>query len=314
MKASFIVPLFNRLDLTRAMLESLVRSLPAGLAHEIILVDDASTDGTRDWVAGLPPPVRPLLLPHNGGYARANNAGAALATGEVLVLLNNDLILPPGWLEPMLEALDALGAQAGVIGNLQERVDDGLLDHAGIAFDAKGKPAHLRSEPSVWERLALSRRVCAAVTGACIAVRTDLWREVGGLDPAYVNGCEDVDLCLKVRALGKVNAVALRSRVRHHVSASPGRKLRDEANTFRLVSRWRNEIAALAARAWAVHRFEDGLADPRRFRSDREAWVLAAFRTGLLPTPPDGARLGIQAAIDRELARWRELGVASAER
>ena len=312
MKISFVVPLFNRIDLTREMLGSLTRSLPSGLDHEIILVDDASTDGTREWIGTLPSPVRHILQEKNSGYARANNAGASMANGEVLALINNDLVFTKGWLEPMLDGLASLGPTAGVIGNLQHRVDDGSLDHAGIYFDAKGKPSHVRTPPSVWERLARPLRPSPAVTGACILIRSELWRELGGFDPAYVNGCEDVDLCLKARAKGRINAVALRSRVGHHISASPGRKLRDEVNTYRLVSRWRPAIAALAAKAWADDFFERAFEDPRRFESNRQAWALAAFHAGLSPTPPAFARVGIQAAIDRELSRWRDMGLESA--
>src|SRR5687767_66385 len=103
MKVSFIIPLYNCLPLTQAMLASLQATLPAGLAHEIIFVDDGSTDGTREWLATLTaPPFRVLLNERNLGYAIANNRAAAVARGEFLVLLNSDLVLQPGWLEPML--------------------------------------------------------------------------------------------------------------------------------------------------------------------------------------------------------------------
>ncbi|MES1194676.1 MAG: glycosyltransferase [Opitutus sp.] len=95
-RVSFVVPLYNCLGLTQAMLASLQASLPADLALEIIFVDDGSTDGTREWLATLPPDIRVVLNEKNLGYAAANNRGAALARGEFLALLNNDLILAPG--------------------------------------------------------------------------------------------------------------------------------------------------------------------------------------------------------------------------
>ena len=79
-------------------------TVPAGIDYEIILVDDGSTDGTREWLAALSDPFRTRLNEANLGYAAANNRGAELATGERLFLLNNDLILNPGWLQPMLAA------------------------------------------------------------------------------------------------------------------------------------------------------------------------------------------------------------------
>src|SRR5438105_8246007 len=91
-RVSFIVPLYNCLPLAQAMLASLQATLPAGLSHEIILIDDGSTDGTREWLQSLSPsnglamltgpPFRVLLNEHNLGFARTNNRGAAVANGE----------------------------------------------------------------------------------------------------------------------------------------------------------------------------------------------------------------------------------------
>ncbi|MCX6955994.1 MAG: glycosyltransferase, partial [Verrucomicrobia bacterium] len=99
MQVSFIIPLFNNLALTRACVESLQATLPSGLAHEIILVDDGSSDGTRAWLATLAAPFRVVLNERNLGYAAANNRAAAVARGEFLALLNNDLVLLPSWFE-----------------------------------------------------------------------------------------------------------------------------------------------------------------------------------------------------------------------
>jgi hypothetical protein len=108
---------------------------------------------------------------------------------------------------------------------------------------------------------------------------------------------------------GSVNAVALRSRVLHHVSASPGRKLHNEENTRRLVLRWREQIALIGSRRWTWRRYRRlFLGDPRDFPDPRRG--LAA---GPLPVahvrrvPPAGAIAAMNGAIDGELARWRKL-------
>jgi len=96
------------------------------------------------------------------------------------------------------------------------------------------------------------RRV-PAVTGACVVLPRALWEQLGGFDEGYMNGGEDIDLCFRARALGHVNVVALHSVVRHHVSASPGRKQRDEHNSRRLALRWREELITAAddgTRTW----------------------------------------------------------------
>ena len=78
MTVSFLIPLYNCLALTQAMLASLRATLPAGLAHEIIFIDDGSTDGTRPWLASLTtdPAIRVVLQRENLGYAAANNPRA----------------------------------------------------------------------------------------------------------------------------------------------------------------------------------------------------------------------------------------------
>ncbi len=307
MKISFIIPLFNCLPVTQAIVAGLPPSLPQGTDYEVILVDDGSTDGTRAWLAGLRPPFRAVLNERNLGYGAANNRGAALAEGGILALINNDLVLRPGWLEPMLAAHRALGPRAGLIGNLQIAAGSRRVDHAGIFINAKGKPEHVRRRPSLAARLLAPVRPAAAVTGACIVIGTELWRTLGGFDESYRNGCEDVDLALRARALGRINAVALRSVVGHHISTSPGRKQRDEENTRRLVLRWREELAVLGQSAWTRRDFLERLPDPRDFPSPRLAWHQALHLLGLRRDPPPDALPGMRASIDQELARWDAL-------
>jgi len=247
-RLSVVVPLYNGLSLTQAMVASLQATLPPGLTHEIILVDDGSTDGTRDWLATLgDPPFRVVLNERNFGFAGANNRGAAVARGEYLALLNNDLVLNPGWLEPMLAAHARLGRRAGLVGNVQYRCDDGTLDHAGIGVTAQGKIEHLRVLPKSVGGLC----EVFAVTAACCLVRREDFLAADGFDEGFVNGGEDVDLTLKLRARGKCTVVALGSSVRHQVSAARGpTALRDEQNSRRLFQRWPAELDHAIAQAW----------------------------------------------------------------
>ncbi len=304
MQVSFVIPLYNCLRLTQAMLASLQATVPAGLRHEIIFVDDGSRDGTREWLGSLSAAdgYKVHLNAENAGYAASNNRGAALAGGDYLVLLNNDLVLTPGWLEPML-ALHRRLARPGVVGNVQVSASSGELDHTGIVINAKGKPEHDRRLPAGGSR---SRRV-DAVTGACWLVRRDLWTQLGGFDEGFLNGCEDVDFCLRAASHRHVNAVALESVIRHHVSASPGRKLRDEANTRRLVLRWRDELALRGSRAWSQDYVARILNAATAFSSPLGAWRVLCHALGLRRSPPPEALSGIHHAIDRELARWESL-------
>jgi GT2 family glycosyltransferase len=302
---SVITPLFNCLGRTREMVASLQGAMPPGVSHEIILVDDGSTDGTREWLAGLGEPFRAVLNPGNLGFGAATNRGASAARGEVLALLNNDLVLHDGWLWPMMEALGDLGERAGLIGNVQLDAATREVDHAGIGINLKGKPEHDRRLPGFAMRLLRPVRRKVAVTGACVLVRSATWRRLGGFDEGYFNGCEDVDLCLRALDVGLVNAVALRSVVLHHVSSSPGRKLRDEENTRRLFLRWRQWLAYLGSRDWTWDHFGRVVQDPRDFPDPLEAWRMAFYMTRIRIEPPQSALEGMNAAIDAELARWR---------
>ncbi len=289
------------------MLSSLRATIPAGLSHEILLIDDGSTDGTREWLATLRDEgIRVLLNDSNRGFARTNNRAVAAARGELLLLLNNDLVLLPGWLEPMLDAHRSLGERAGVIGNVQLNARTGVVDHAGIVFDPKAKPEHDRIPPRGLERWFRPVRSVPAVTAACILVSRALWNELGGFDEGYLNGGEDVDLCLRARASGRVNAVALRSVVRHHVSASLGRKLHDERNSERLARRWRNDFVSCATRNWCRHQFEIILRDPRGCDA-AQAWRLWSHAVGLRRHAPVEAIEALHASLDVEFDRWREI-------
>ena len=312
MEASFVIPLYNCLELTQAGLRSLRATLPAGLEHEIILVDDGSTDGTRGWLRDQAsstgpvdgPPVRVLLNERNLGFAAACNRGAATAQGEFLFLLNNDLVFLPGWFGPM-RAVFARRADTGLVGNVQLAAATGAVDHAGLFFDRLGKPVHDTARPW-WARLAGLRPV-PAVTGACLAIRRRDWRAFGGFDEGYVNGGEDVDLCLRALDAGRRNYVALRSVVRHHVSRSPGRKRHDEENSRRLTVCWRHLIATLAAPDWSRHYLDrewQGPRDPGDFAVACAAW---ASSLGWRRHPSIPVARGVQLAVEVELARWRTL-------
>jgi O-antigen biosynthesis protein len=303
MQVSFIIPLYNCLAHTRECLRTLQATLPPGLAHEIIFVDDGSTDGTRDWLKTLAAPCRVILNEHNLGFAGACNRGATAARGEFLFFLNNDLIFFRRWFEPMRAAFDRFPA-AALVGNLQLNAQSGALDHAGVVFDVKGKPTHDIARPLI-TRLTGYRRV-AALTGACFGIRTAIWRDLGGFDEGFQNGGEDIDFALRARRAGLQSYVALRSIVRHHVSASVGRKLRDEQNSYRLAQRWRKEIAVLTAPAWCsdyLDREWQAPRDPAGF-----GYAFAAWFTSLGWCQPNRALLqSVDEALEQEFVRWRKL-------
>lgn len=296
---SFIVPLFNHLRHTQAMLRSLFASLPSGLVYEVILVDDFSTDGTRAWLATLNHPrIKTLLNPENLGYAASNNAGASLACGELLGLLNNDLLLEAGWLEPMIHVLRHPGLNAGLVGNVQYRVDDGTLDHAGVRLNSHGQIEHVRSLPTS----ELDYQKSWALTGACLLIRRADFKAVGCFDELYVNGCEDIDLCFKIRKSRRQLFVATNSRIRHHVSLSRALQTpQDVRNSQRLYGIWRAKLKYELAAIWS------GLL---RTTLDTGSEHLNGVLQINHLTKPHAAGLHIaEMVLQREVAHWKALGL-----
>ena len=252
---SFITPLYNCLTYTKQYLQSFAETAP-NLPYEIILVDDFSTDGTREFLKILTDrPYRVFLNNSNLGFARSSNFGAGQAKGRYLCFLNNDLVLKPGWFEPMYELVKS-SPDIGAVGNIQLEPQSGLIHHAGVFFDWKGRPLHAwryrrrgpKGDFGEWN----------AVTAACFLIKADLFRDLGGFDEAYTNGFEDVDLCVRLKQKGYRLLVSYRSVIDHHASISPGRKKYDDENRERFLERWQDITRGWGRQEWPpqyVHRY-----------------------------------------------------------
>lgn len=251
--ATFISSLHNCLPLTQAMLASLEATVDLS-GKQLVLIDDCSTDGTAAYLQTLAGRrgIDILSNSKNLGFAASNNRGAHAATGEILVFINNDLEFSPGWLEPMLACLET-SPQAGAVGNVQRNFQTGLVDHAGIFFDLDGLPTHAHKNRKNPPRGKILER--NAVTAACLAIRKETFQSVGGFDERYRNGCEDVDLCLKLKAKDYRLYVALESVIRHHISVAPGRNLNNARNTETFQQRWASFAAEMGQAEWPAEYF-----------------------------------------------------------
>ncbi len=280
------------------MLGSLWPTLVDAPRHELVLVDDGSTADTRSWLQGVAASragVRVLFHERNQGYAAAVMTGLQQARGARIGLLNSDLLFQPGWLGPMLQALGPPTAGVGIVGNLQYRVNDGSLDHAGVVLSPAGQFGHLQQPPQA------ARTQALAVTGACVLLHREAFERVGGLDTGYRNGCEDIDLCLKLRRAGLRVVVAQTSAVRHHVSLSRGRAPdQNEANSRRLFRRWRPEIRRELTTVW-----QRLLAGGRPDAG--QPWMAGELTAEALAAPNAMAGLLAEQALRRQEARWAEM-------
>ena len=184
---SILIPVRNRLDLTRQCLASIDGHAAKGLATEILVIDDASDDGTPQWLAEHRPDVRVIRNGTAQGFARNMNRAAAAAAGEFLCLLNNDTLVTEDWLSAML-AVARHSPDVGVVGNKHLWPDSGLVNHAGMVFDEDRLPTHLYPGARADAPQVNVSRDFQILTAACWLVPADLFRTVGGFDERFVNG------------------------------------------------------------------------------------------------------------------------------
>jgi GT2 family glycosyltransferase len=200
-RLSIVIVSYNaREDLERC-LQSLVRAAPS-VDHEIIVVDNASTDDSAAAVRARWPGVRLIDAGANVGFAKANNMGIRASFGELLLLLNGDTLVPPGAIDRLVAVLDARPAVA-VVG---PRLVDGN-GRAELSFGRMLSPLNelrqkLRARGNV-ERLTSREREVDWVSGACLLVRRADAEAVGLLDERYFMYTEDVDFCAAIRARGR---------------------------------------------------------------------------------------------------------------
>ncbi|MDY6954037.1 MAG: glycosyltransferase, partial [Thermodesulfobacteriota bacterium] len=194
-KCSIIIPAFNQLAYTKQCLEALFKNTPEEM-YELIVVDNGSTDGTKAFLTTLGQRATIITNGKNLGFARACNQGARAASGKYLIFLNNDTLPLPCWLEEMVELAER-DETVGIVGS-KLLFPDGTIQHAGVVVSGNGLPYHLHRGCPGDMPCANKQRSFQIVTAACMLISRDLFFDIKGFDEGYVNGCEDIDLCLKV--------------------------------------------------------------------------------------------------------------------
>jgi GT2 family glycosyltransferase len=211
---------------------------------EVVVVDNGTTDSRALAVLDRHPIVR-VLFPESFNYSRANNLGVAVASGEILVLLNNDTeVLQGDWLEQMLFLLEE--PEVGAVGPML-LYPNGTVQHAGIALGMRGTADHvMRGLPAdsdgYFGALACTREV-SGITFACAMVRKSDYLAVGGLQELYATAYQDVDFCLRLRERGLRILYTPRARLVHRESATRGSRY-DMMDRELLLDAWGKVIAA----------------------------------------------------------------------
>jgi GT2 family glycosyltransferase len=255
-----------------ALIGALLADLETRTAHppdETIVVDNGSTDpATLALYAAREgrPGFRTDMRPEPFNFARMVNRGVALARGDAILLLNNDLsVLHPDWLEEMLECLAWPGT--GVVG-ARLLFPDRTIQHAGVILGLAGLAGHWfykarETETGPMGRLAV-RNGMTVVTAACMLVSRACWHAVGGMDEArFAVAYNDVDFCARARAAGFGVVWTPFATLLHHESATRGADL-----VGAKAERFRREKQALADRHGTAH-FDDPAFSPwwTRYRS-----------------------------------------------
>lgn len=214
-----VIPAWNGRQQLPACLEALL-SQQGDI--EIVVVDNASSDGSADWVAERYPQVRLIRHQRNLGFAGGCNAGLQAAAGDLLVLLNQDAVVQDGWLRAIAHA--ARDRQVGIIGCKILEPDAKTLNHCGGALDMEAvETRHLGAGETDRGQYDQASDV-EYVTGAAFALRRDVLERVGLLDDRFFPGYyEDADYCVRVRRAGLRIRYVPDAIVIHHVSTSTRR-------------------------------------------------------------------------------------------
>lgn len=218
---SILIPNWNGESVLPRCLQAL--SAQTCKDFEVIVVDNASTDGSVAYVQEHYPQVKLIQLETNLGFTAANNLGASQARGEWLALLNNDAFPQPDWLESLLAAVQERPEYTFFASRLVQADRPAYLDGAGDAYHISGM---------AWRRyynypVEAGPQRAEEVFSACAAAglyRREAYLEVGGMDEVFISYHEDVDLGFRLRLRGH-RCLYVPEAVVHHVgSASYGRQ------------------------------------------------------------------------------------------
>jgi GT2 family glycosyltransferase len=314
MTVSVVIPTFNRLESLKMVLEALFNQSHPQDAIEIIVVDNSSTDGTKEWVEGLPSQghenVRVLRKQPEGPPA-ARNTGLYAARGKYTLFLDSDVELDRKWISNAVDAIAGdpkLGAVGGIVTYAHDpsltNAFGGVLSVLGYGWDfGEGRPRNALQSP----------RQCIWVNCSALMTRTGLVREIGGFDEEFFYGYEDSDLGWRVYLAGYRIDVLPSLHAVHHIDPSVGQSdpkivFHYTKNRLRSVLKNYNARHAIVYGALcAAVTFADAIVRPPR----SPKWHALTWNLQHLPATLRARRKvqGTRVVADRELrplfeARW----------
>ena len=308
---SIIIPVCNRCDLTKQCLLHLAE-VTQGCHYEVLVVDNASTDETQNFLASFGGDIQVIRNTENVGFAKACNQGARAAKGKNLIFLNNDTIPQPGWLSALLDEVET-HHDVSIVGS-KLLYPNNTIQHAGVVFSKNClTPYHIFNGAPSDLPAANVRREFQAVTAACFLIRRRDFEAIGGFDEGFRNGFEDVDLCLKIRERGHKVVYQPKSVLYHLEHQTPGRKdpEAERHNGTLLMSRWASKIVVdedvyIVPEGYANrYYFRDGWLrqslEPLPSDVEKAQWKRVQRVQELLLSRRYATRQGLQGKNDREL-------------
>ena len=217
-RVAVVILNYNGEEMLGRFLPTVVENTPGA---DIVVVDNASTDSSVALVKERFPAVRLIVLDRNYGFADGYNKAMAMLDAEYALLLNSDVEVTPGWLEPLVEALDADSCIAACQPKVLDYKRKAFFEYAGAAggfIDRYGYPfCRGRIFETVEEDKGQYDDVADVfwATGAAMLVRTAVYREVCGLDGRFFAHMEEIDLCWRMHARGYRIVCVPGSRVYH---------------------------------------------------------------------------------------------------
>lgn len=234
-QTSIIIPVFNKAEFTFQCIRSLLQEIDFS-ENEVIVIDNASTDQTEAVLAHFANVVRVIRNEKNRGFVDACNQGAAAARGKYLVFLNNDTKVLPGWLDNLIETIEA-NFENGAVGSMF-LYPDGSIQEAGSIVWRNGDAHHYGWGASPADRRFRFAREVDYCSAASLLIKTEIFQRLGGFDqrfaPAYY---EDVDLCFGVRSLGYKVIYQPLSRLVHYEGVTAGSDTTKGYKQFQIINR-----------------------------------------------------------------------------
>ena len=253
-KISIIIPNKDHIDDLELCLFSLTKRSTYKNYEILIVENNSEKPETFEYYKKLPdryPKVKVLTWEKEFNYSGINNFAAEQAEGMYLLFLNNDVeILTPQWMEEMLQICQQ--KDVAITGAKLYYPDD-TIQHAGVVLGLGGIAGHImckasREDPGYFGRTVTVQEI-SAVTAACMMIRTEDFRNVGGFDETFQVAFNDIDLCMKVRAAGKKIVFTPYAELYHYESKSrgledtPEKQFRFDKEVKAFEAKWSEQLA-----------------------------------------------------------------------